>query len=83
MKKGDIDALSNIDPMMTKLEQDGDIKVVADSRTEDGTRAILATSNPASVLYFEARIYRAKSEHRAGAGHCVLQNAAMAGQDDG
>jgi NitT/TauT family transport system substrate-binding protein len=34
MKKGDIDALSNIDPMMTKLEQDGDIKVVADSRTE-------------------------------------------------
>jgi len=40
MKKGDIDALSNIDPMMTKLEQDGDIKVVADSRTEEGTRAI-------------------------------------------
>ena len=46
MKKGDIDALSNIDPMMTKLEQDGDIKVVADSRTEDGTRAILATRTP-------------------------------------
>src|SRR5438105_6403884 len=51
MKKGDIDALSNIDPMMTKLEQDGDIKVVADSRTEDGTRAIFGGSIPAAVLY--------------------------------
>jgi NitT/TauT family transport system substrate-binding protein len=53
MKKGDIDALSNIDPMMTKLEQDGDIKVVADSRTEDGTRAIFGGSNPAAVLYLK------------------------------
>jgi NitT/TauT family transport system substrate-binding protein len=53
MKKGDIDALSNIDPMMTKLEQDGDIKVVADSRTEAGTRAIFGASNPAAVLYLK------------------------------
>ena len=51
MKKGDIDALSNLDPMITKLEQDGDIKIVADSRTEEGTRAIFGGSNPAAVLY--------------------------------
>jgi NitT/TauT family transport system substrate-binding protein len=51
MKKGEIDAISNLDPMMTKLEQDGDIKVVADSRTEEGTRAIFGGSNPAAVLY--------------------------------
>src|SRR5262249_56519981 len=38
-------------PMITKLEQDGDIKVVADSRTEEGTRAIFGGSNPAAVLY--------------------------------
>src|ERR671936_1682104 len=36
IKKGDIDALANLDPMITKLEQDGDIKVVADSRSEEG-----------------------------------------------
>ena len=53
MKNGDIDALANIDPMMTKLEQDGDIKVVADSRTEEGTRAIFGGSNPAAVLYLK------------------------------
>ena len=51
IKKGDIDAVSNLDPMITKLEQDGDIKIVADSRTEAGTRAIFGGSNPAAVLY--------------------------------
>jgi sulfonate transport system substrate-binding protein len=51
IKKGEIDALSNLDPMITKLEQDGDIKVVADSRSEEGTRAIFGGSNPAAVMY--------------------------------
>ena len=51
MKKGEIDALSNLDPMMTKLEQDGDIKIIADSRSEEGTRAIFGGSNPAAVMY--------------------------------
>ena len=51
IKRGDIDAVSNLDPMMTKLEMDGDIKVVADTRTEEGTRAIFGGSNPAAVLY--------------------------------
>jgi NitT/TauT family transport system substrate-binding protein len=51
MKRGEIDAISNLDPMMTKLEQEGDITVVADSRTEEGTRAIFGGSNPAAVLY--------------------------------
>src|SRR5258708_20181717 len=46
IKKGEIDALSNLDPMITKPEQDGDIKVVADSRTEEGTRPIFAASTP-------------------------------------
>jgi len=53
MKKGEIDALSNVDPMITRLEQDGDIKIVADSRTEEGTRAIFGGSNPAAVLYLK------------------------------
>jgi NitT/TauT family transport system substrate-binding protein len=52
-KKGEIDAVSNVDPVITKLEQDGDIKVVADTRTEAGTRAIFGGSNPAAVLYIK------------------------------
>src|ERR1700720_2575032 len=53
IKNGEIDALSNLDPMITKLEQDGDIKIVADSRTEEGTRKIFGGSNPAAVLYLK------------------------------
>jgi NitT/TauT family transport system substrate-binding protein len=49
--KGEIDAVSNLEPMMTKLELEGQIKVVADTRTEEGTRAIFGGSNPAAVLY--------------------------------
>ncbi len=52
-KRGEIDALSNVDPVMTKLEQDGDIKIIADSRTEEGTRALFGGSNPAAVLYLK------------------------------
>ncbi|MFL6798245.1 MAG: ABC transporter substrate-binding protein [Xanthobacteraceae bacterium] len=51
IKRGEIDAISNLDPVTTKLEQDGDIKVVADSRTEEGTHALFGGANPAAVLY--------------------------------
>lgn len=51
MKKGEIDAIANLDPVIAKLEQDGDIVVMADSRTEEGTKAIFGGSNPAAVLY--------------------------------
>lgn len=53
MKKGDIDAMSNLDPVMTKLEQDGDITVIADSRTEDGNMKLFGGNNPAAVVYLK------------------------------
>ncbi len=54
MKKGEIDAIANLDPVIAKLEQDGDVVVLADSRTEEGTKAIFGGSNPAAVLYTRA-----------------------------
>jgi NitT/TauT family transport system substrate-binding protein len=53
VQKGEIDALSNLDPMMTLLERAGDIRIVADTRTEEGTRAIFGGSNPAAVVYLK------------------------------
>ena len=82
IKKGEIDALSNLDPMMTKLEQDGDIKIIADSRTEEGTRAIFGGSNPAAVLYVKQDFIEQEPEHRAGAGQRLLQDAQVAGEGD-
>ena len=51
IKQCQIDALVNLDPVISKLEGDGDIVVLADTRTEAGTRAIFGGSNPAGVLY--------------------------------
>ena len=51
MKKGEIDAISHLDPVIAKLEADGDIQVLLDTRTESGTRALFGGSNPAAVLY--------------------------------
>lgn len=51
MKKGEIDVISHLDPVIAKLEADGDIVALYDTRTEAGTKALFGGSNPAAVLY--------------------------------
>jgi NitT/TauT family transport system substrate-binding protein len=51
MQKGEIDVISHLDPVIAKLEADGDIVVLIDTRTEAGTRALFGGSNPAATLY--------------------------------
>ena len=51
IKQGQVDVLSHLDPVIAKLEADGDIQVIIDTRTEEGTRALFGGSNPAAVLY--------------------------------
>ncbi len=51
IKSGQIDAISNVDPVMTKLEQDGTVKIVADTRTAKGTDAVWGAPLPAGCLY--------------------------------
>ncbi|OYY07438.1 MAG: ABC transporter substrate-binding protein [Rhizobiales bacterium 35-68-8] len=53
MKRGEIDAMSNLDPVITKLQSDGDVVVLADSRTEAGNDKIFGGTNPAAVLYMK------------------------------
>ena len=54
MKRGEIDAISNLDPVITKLEQDGDLVVKADTRTEDGNMKLFGGNNPAAVIYLKS-----------------------------
>ncbi|MFX5344483.1 hypothetical protein ABTC63_21860, partial [Acinetobacter baumannii] len=53
IQKGEIDAISHLDPVISKLEQDKAIKVVVDTRTTAGTEAVFGGSNPAAVLYIK------------------------------
>jgi NitT/TauT family transport system substrate-binding protein len=51
LKTGQIDAVVNTDPVMTKLEQDGDVRIIADTRTLKGTEQVLGGPMPAGCLY--------------------------------
>jgi NitT/TauT family transport system substrate-binding protein len=51
IKKGEIDVISHLEPVLSKLEADGDIQMLIDTRTEAGTRALFGGSNPAATLY--------------------------------
>jgi NitT/TauT family transport system substrate-binding protein len=51
MKSGQIDAISNVDPVMTKLEMDGDVRIVADTRNVKGTQEVWGAPLPAGCLY--------------------------------
>ena len=53
IRNGQIDAISHLEPVLSMLEKDGDIKIVVDTRTEEGTRSLFGGSNPAAVLYIK------------------------------
>jgi NitT/TauT family transport system substrate-binding protein len=51
IRSGQIDAVCNLEPVMTMLEQKGDIKIVSDARTLKGTRALYGGLMPGACLY--------------------------------
>jgi NitT/TauT family transport system substrate-binding protein len=53
IRNGQLDAISHLEPAITMLEQSGDIRVIVDTRTEAGTRALFGGENPAAVLYLK------------------------------
>ncbi len=50
-RSGQIDAMCNTDPVMTMLEQKGEIRIIADTRTLKGTADVFGGSMPAGCLY--------------------------------
>ncbi|MDO8249384.1 MAG: ABC transporter substrate-binding protein [Rhodoferax sp.] len=50
-RSGQIDAMSNVDPVMTMLEQKGDIRIIADTRTLKGASDVFGGPMPAGCLY--------------------------------
>ena len=51
VQHGEVDGISNADPMVTKLDREGLVKVVADTRTLEGTTRVYGGPYPAAVLY--------------------------------
>jgi NitT/TauT family transport system substrate-binding protein len=51
LRSGQIDAMSNTDPVMTMLEQKGEVKIISDTRTLKGTQEVFGGPMPAACLY--------------------------------
>jgi NitT/TauT family transport system substrate-binding protein len=58
LKSGELDAISSVEPVMTKLEMDGAVKIVADTRTVAGTQAVWGAQLPAACLYAPVEFVR-------------------------
>ena len=51
VKKGSVDAIVNLDPVITKLERDGDVVVVADARNAEGMTQVYGGPYMAGCLF--------------------------------
>jgi NitT/TauT family transport system substrate-binding protein len=51
MTGNEIDAISNLDPVITRLQEDGVIRIITDSRFPRVNYQVFGGTNPAAVLY--------------------------------
>ena len=74
IRSGQVDAICHTEPVMTMLEQKGDVKVISDTRTLKGTTEVFGGPMPASCLYASAEFIQ-KNPHTCQA----LANAIVRG----
>jgi len=53
IQRGEIDAISNVDPVISKLQSTGEVVVLAETRTTEGTTKVLGGPMSAAVLYLK------------------------------
>ncbi len=58
LRSGQLDAISNTDPVMTMLEQRGEVKLISDTRSLKGTVEVFGGPMPAACLYASAEFIR-------------------------
>jgi len=59
LRSGQIDAISNLDPVITMLSQKNEIKIISDTRTIKDTKSIYGGNMPAAVLYAKSTFIEA------------------------
>ncbi len=59
VRSGQIDAICNVDPVMTMLEQRGELRIIADTRTLKGSQEVFGGSMPAACLSASSEFMKA------------------------
>ena len=76
MKKGELDALSNLDPVISQLESDGTLVPVVDTRTAKGMAEVYGGAYAAGSI-MRRSTSRSKTEHGPGDRQCDDPRAAL------
>jgi NitT/TauT family transport system substrate-binding protein len=73
LRSGQIDAMSNTEPVMTMLEQKGEVRIVGDTRTLKGTHELFGGPMPAACLYAHAEFVKAHPNTCQGLANAVVR----------
>ncbi len=72
MRSGQIDAVSYFDPLITQLEQRGELRLVADTRTVRGTTLACGGDMPASCLFATPEFIQKNPATVQAATHAIV-----------
>ncbi|HEY6912300.1 MAG TPA: ABC transporter substrate-binding protein [Myxococcales bacterium] len=73
MQKGQIDGISNLDPVITRLERSGDIVAVVDTRTAKGMKDVYGGAYAAGCLYAHTEFLRANPNTAAALARAMVR----------
>ena len=74
LRAGRIDVLSNTDPVMTMLEQKGEVKLIADTRTVQATQTFFGGNMPAACLFAPQAFLRNNPVAAQALAHAVVHS---------
>jgi len=72
LRTGQMDAISHCDPLMTLLEQKGDIRIIHDTRTLKGTAEVFGGPMPAACLLAPQGFIRKHADACQSVAHAVV-----------
>jgi NitT/TauT family transport system substrate-binding protein len=72
LRSGQIDAMSNVDPVMTMLEQKNEVRIIADTRTLKGTHEVFGGPMPAGCLYAPMEFVRKHPATCQALAHAIV-----------
>jgi NitT/TauT family transport system substrate-binding protein len=73
MQKGQIDGISNLDPVISRLERSGDIVAVVDTRTAQGMKEVYGGAYAAGCLYARTSFLKANPNTAAGLARTMVR----------
>ena len=72
LRSGRVQALCHGDPLMTRLEQQGDVRIVSETRTLSGTQALFGSMVPGSCLVAPATMLSKRAPAVQAVAHGVV-----------